>query len=109
MILEFHLRLSIVAKDSARALDILPDHSKKDDICQTNIHAHCHESLAANLSFLQKLSHNLPDVIQREEMLLQMSHGQQPSQPDLAIKDPKLQILEIPSQGQQHLIQLQRW
>src|SRR2546421_6573742 len=94
MILVFLQRLSISAKDSVRVLDRFPVHSKKDDICQTNSHVHYPESLAANLVSLQKASRSLPNVIQREEMLRQTNHGQQPSRPDLLIKDPMLQILE---------------
>ena len=80
-------------------LDRFPDHSEKADICQTKIHAHCHESLAATLASLQKVSHSPPNVIQREEMLRRRSHGQRPSQPDLETKDQMLQILETPLLG----------
>src|SRR5215212_229476 len=88
MILAFLQRLSILAKDSARVLDKSPGHSETDDICQTNTHAHYRESLAANQASLRKASHSLPDVIQREEMLLQMSRAQRPFQPDLVTVDP---------------------
>ena len=94
MILEFHQRLSILAKDSVKALDRFPVRSEKDDIYQTNIYAHCYESSAANLASLQKASRNLPNVIQREEMLQRKSRGQRPFQSDLVTKDPMLQILE---------------
>src|ERR1051326_6630336 len=107
MTLAFRQRLSILAKDSARVLDILPAPSEKDGICQTNIHTHYRESLEANRASLQKVSHNLPNVVQREEMLRQMSHGQRLSRFDPATKDPMLQILEISSQGRLHLIPLQ--
>src|SRR5689334_24825215 len=110
MILACHQRLAILAKDSARALDILPDHSEKADICQTNVHFHYYrESLAVNQAFLQKVSHSPPNVIQREGMLLQMSRAQEPFQPGLAIEDPRLQILERPVQDLQHLIPSQHW
>src|SRR3954447_15068967 len=99
MILGFHQHLSILEKDSVMVLDRFPDPSEKADICQTKIHAHCHESLAATLASLQKVSHSPPNVIQRQEMLRRRSHGQRPSQPDLETKDQILQILETPLLG----------
>ena len=50
-------------------------------------------------SSLRKASHNLPIEIRTGETPRWMSHGPQPSPPDLVTKDPRLRILETPVIG----------
>src|SRR5918997_3015093 len=106
MILEFHRRLAISAKDSAGASGKFPGQSAQAYIHLTSGRAHRYESSAAGRASLQKASRNLLNAIQIEEMPRQMSHDLQSSLPGLGTVDPALQILEKPVLGLRHLAPL---
>src|SRR3712207_4225614 len=107
MIQGSHQRLPTQVQGSAMLVGRLPVQSAQDDIHLTSGRAHRYESSEADQASLQKPRRNLLIAGQTEEMLQQMNHGLQSSQPGPVTEDQESRILEKPTQGPRHLTPLQ--